>query len=124
MMRQEWLEFIGKKDIEPRQWENVDLVYTWHPAVPESRDGARAYCRDLFDRFGYGIFEVMAPDAQKIVDIEHEHAKLTKLEAGYTELYHEERKRLEEGFAAERARIATEHHKLQLQYDELKARFR
>jgi len=123
MLREEWLALVKENDITPDSWEVVNLVYTWHPAMPRCSTDARKMCLTLYKTLGYGIFHDMAPVSRDACSLETKHKETFALHDEAREHYNRLIRTLEEQRNKKFAEIV----KVRLEYEtrivELKARY-
>jgi len=71
MLRIEWENIINKK-LSDGDWDTLNMVYMWHPMMPDKSINAREKCKNLYDAFGVGIFYDMEQTARDMMDAQSE----------------------------------------------------
>jgi len=66
MMLSEWISLTKNPTIGEGEWDNVNIVYTWHPSMSQNSTEARQQCLKLYKAFGYGIFHDMVYTAIQV----------------------------------------------------------
>lgn len=124
MMREEWLALTKTDDITPEDWEAVNTVYAWHPAILEAKEAARLKMLNLWKTCGYGIIQDMLPVAQTACDHDTEIARADIRWAATKKRYDELAKALQARKTKELEDINTQRRYHEVQVKSLKARYR
>ena len=65
MLQSEFLTLIKKDSIDSTDYELIEKVYTYHPAIMDKK-----HIADLYLNFGMTVIYDMYPRTEKIMDIE------------------------------------------------------
>ena len=70
MMKEEFLEVAGLKNISDSDYELIETVYVWHPLISDAI--GKEQVAELYKNFGIGIFKEMKPKAEEAQRLELE----------------------------------------------------
>ena len=73
MTQYEFENLIGK-GVCDADYEVIEKVYTWHPAIKNS--GGKEQMKILYTQFGIGVIKAMVPVAEKMQALDNEKNKL------------------------------------------------
>lgn len=75
MMKQEFEQLVGR-EVSPREYEIIEKVYTWHPAINET-DG-KGQIAQLYKDFGISVIRGMEKVAEHMMRLVEEEKELNK----------------------------------------------
>ena len=73
MMKAEFEALIGRSLTE-RDYNDIEMVYTWHPAIKNTRGKDQMVL--LYNNFGMSVIKAMIPIAKKMAMLDRERRKL------------------------------------------------
>lgn len=73
MNKNEFEQRIGKT-VNPSEYEIIEKVYTWHPAINDV--SGKDQIADLYKNFGMSVIRGMVPVAEKMIEIDKQKRKL------------------------------------------------